>query len=451
MFVISIGVNHKTAPVEIREKLSFSDNALPDALARLLDYPVVLGCVIISTCNRTEIYAHVTDVENGLETISGFLQRKSNVEPALIKKYTYTSAQHKTAQQLFRVAAGLDSMLLGETQILGQLRTAYQLAQQSQATDKVINTLFRYALTVGKRARTETGIDQHAVSISYAAVELAKKIFQDLTGRSVLIIGAGKMSELTARHLVANGVSGVIVSNRSYYRAAYLAGQFGGRAVKFNELPHYLEAADIVISCTAATHYVVRAPEVQKLLAQKPGKTLMFIDIAVPRDIDPAVSCLPGTKLYDIDDLQNVVDNNLMERKRAALLADAIIDDMVEEFARWQGELYVIPTITALKKQGEAVKQQELDRALGKLGTLSAHDCKVIKTMANTIVNQLLHTPITRLKEFALTGQGPVYQEAVEKLFNLEDLEQPADQPVAQQPLQVEEQSRAAGRHYIFK
>lgn len=447
MFVISIGVNHKTAPVEIREKISFSDNALPKALAGLLDYPVVLGCVIISTCNRTEIYAHVTNVESAVETIRGFLQRKSGVEPAMIKKYTYTSTQQKTARQLFRVAAGLDSMLLGETQILGQVRTAYQLAQQSQATDKAINTLFRYALTVGKQVRTETGIDRHAVSISYAAVELAKKIFQDLTGRSVLIIGAGKMSELTARYLVSNGVSGVIVSNRSYHRAAYLASQFGGRAIKFNELPHYLEAADIVISCTAATHYVVRAPEVQKLLAQKPGKTIMFIDIAVPRDIDPAVGSLPGIKLYDIDDLQNVVDNNLIERKRAALLADAIIDKKVAEFVRWQGEQYVIPTITALKKQGEAIKQQELDRALGKLGVLSPHNRKVIETMANTIVNQLLHTPITRLKEFALTGQGPVYQEAVERLFDLKDLEQPTDRSAVPQPLQAEEQPRAAGRH----
>lgn len=447
MFVISIGVNHKTAPVEIREKISFSDNALPDALAGLLDYPVVLGCVIISTCNRTEIYAHVTDVESGLETTRMFLQRKSGVEPAMIKKYTYTSTQHKTARQLFRVAAGLDSMLLGETQILGQVRTAYQLAQQSQATDKVINTLFRYALTVGKQVRTETGIDRHAVSISYAAVELAKKIFQDLTGRSVLIIGAGKMSELTARHLVANGVSGVIVSNRSYHRAAYMAGQFGGQAIKFNELPHYLEAADIVISCTAATHYVVRAPEVQKLMAQKPGKTIMFIDIAVPRDIDPTVDSLPGVMLYDIDDLQNVVDNNLIERKRAALLADAIIDNKVEEFVRWQGEQYVIPTVTALKKHGEAIKQQELDRALGKLGVLSPHNRKVIETLANTIVNQLLHTPIIRLKEFALTEQGPIYQEAVERLFDLEDLEQPAGRSAVPQPLQAKEQPRAAGRH----
>lgn len=443
MFVILLGVNHKTAPVEIREKLSFSDNALPDALARLLDRPAILGCVIISTCNRTEIYAHATDLENGLEAIHMFLQRKSGIELSLIKKYTYTASQHKAARQLFRVAVGLDSMLLGETQILGQVKTAFQLAQQNHATDKVINTLFRYALTVGKRARAETGIDRHAISISYTAVELAKQNFQDLTGRMVLIIGAGKMSELTAKHLVANGVAGVIVSNRSYHRAAYLAGQFGGKAVKFNELPHYLEATDIVISCTAATHYVVRATEVQKLLDQNPGKTLMFIDIAVPRDIDPAVGSLPGVKLYDIDDLQNVVDHNLMERKRAALLADDIINDTVLKFTRWQGEQYVIPAITALKMRGEEVKRQELDRALGKLGVLSAHDRKVIETMANTIVNQLLHTPITRLKEIAPTDQGPAYLEAMQKLFDLGDLERQVGQPVVPQAVQRGKQTKA--------
>ncbi|TYO94990.1 glutamyl-tRNA reductase [Desulfallas thermosapovorans] len=423
MSVISIGVNHKTAPVEIREKLSFSDNSLPDALARLLDQPVILGCVIISTCNRTEIYAHVTDIESGIETIRSFLQHKSGVEASMIKKYTYAFTQHKTARHLFRVAAGLDSMLLGETQILGQVRTAYHLAQEYKATDKVINTLFKHAITVGKRARTETGIDQHAVSISYAAVELAKQIFHDLTGRSVLVIGAGKMSELTAKHLVANGVSGVIVSNRSHDRAECLARQFGGRAVKFDELHRYLEAADIVISCTAATHYVVRASDVQSALSPKPNKKIMMIDIAVPRDIDPAVGKIPGVTLYDIDDLQNVVDNNLMERKRAAIMAEGIIEEQVDEFVQWLDMQYVIPTVSALKKRGEEIKEREMARALGKLGNISEHDRKVIGSMANNIVNQLLHTPVTRLKEYALTEQGPLYKEAMEELFCLDDVD----------------------------
>jgi len=244
-------------------------------------------------------------------------------------------------------------MLLGETQILGQVKNAYLLSQKHSATEKVINAMFKQAITVGKQARAETGIDQHPVSISYAAVEMAKQIFGNLTGKSVLIVGAGKMSELTAKHLVANGVSGVIVSNRSFERALCLAEQFNGQAVKFDDLYKYLNTADIVISCTSASHYVVRSEGVGTVLDHNPGKRIMMIDIAVPRDIEPEVGKLNGVSLYDIDALQSVVDNNLMERKRAAILADAIIEDKAEEFARWHGSQYVIPTLTALKNRGE--------------------------------------------------------------------------------------------------
>ncbi|SFR10196.1 glutamyl-tRNA reductase [Desulfoscipio geothermicus] len=427
MSIISIGVNHKTAPVEIRERLSFSDNSLQESYFRLLDNPAILGCVILSTCNRTEIYAHVADIEKGIETIRCFLQQKSGVDYTLIKKYTYAYRKNKASQHLFRVAAGLDSMLLGETQILGQVRTAYQLAHKYAATDKVINTLFNKAISAGKRVRTETGIDHHAVSISYAAVELARQVFSDLTGRSVLVIGAGKMSELTAKHLVANGVSGVIVSNRSYDRAECLARQFGGRAVKFDELYCHLHSADIVISCTAASHYVVHAAQVQEVLNKNPDKKIMMIDIAVPRDIEPDVRDLPGVTLYDIDALQNVVDNNLMERKRAAILAEAIIDQEVDEFAKWQGMQFVIPTVAALKQRGEEIKQKELIRAYNRLGDLSERERKVIGSLANSIVNQLLHTPITQLKTYALTDQGPLYTETINKLFRLEEMMQDAN------------------------
>lgn len=422
MSIILVGLNHKTAPVEIREKLSFSENALQEAYGKLLADPLIQGCVIISTCNRMEIYAHVSEPDLGIENIRSFFKQKSGVDLALIKKYTYVHIQNKVVQHLFKVAAGLDSMLLGETQILGQVRTAYQSAHKHKSTDKVINNLFKQAVTVGKRVRTETGIDHHAVSISYAAVEMAKQLFGDLTGKSVLVIGAGKMSELTAKHLVSNGVSGVIVSNRSFERAACLADQFQGRAVKFNELYKYLGSTDIVISCTAATHYVVKSEGVQKVLAENPGKKLMMIDIAVPRDIEPEVGKLPGVSLYDIDALQNVVDNNLMERKRAAVQAEVIIEESVAEFTQWLGSQYVIPTVAALKKLGSEIKQKELERAFNRLGELSEHDQKVIKAMANSIVNQLLHAPVTNLKEYALTDKGPVYNETIDKLFHLEKI-----------------------------
>ncbi|WP_027364222.1 glutamyl-tRNA reductase [Desulfotruncus alcoholivorax] len=429
MSIILVGLNHKTAPVEIREKMSFSDNALQEAYGKLLADPLIQGCVIISTCNRTEIYAHVSDSELGIENIRIFLKHKSGVDLTLIKKYTYVHIQNKAVQHLFKVAAGLDSMLLGETQILGQVRTAYQSAHKHKSTDKVINNLFKQAVTTGKRVRTETGIDQHAVSISYAAVEMAKQLFGSLTGKSVLVIGAGKMSELTAKHLVSNGVSGVIVSNRSFERAVCLADQFKGKAVKFNELYDYLGSADIVISCTAATHYVVKKEQVQKVLTENPGKKIMMIDIAVPRDIEPEVGRLPGVSLYDIDALQNVVDNNLMERKRAAVQAEGMIEESVEEFAHWLGYQYVIPTVAALKKLGEEIKQKELERAFNRLGDLSDHDKNVIKAMANSIVNQLLHAPVTNLKEYALTDKGPLYNETIDTLFRLDKVRETGIKP----------------------
>ncbi|MFA4885165.1 MAG: glutamyl-tRNA reductase, partial [Desulfotomaculaceae bacterium] len=261
MLIAVVGLNHRTAPIEVREKLSFTGQTLKVALKRLEAYPVIEGCVILSTCNRTEIYAASLDLDEGLNAIWDFLSRWSGVDICEIKNFTYCHTLYDTIRHIFRVASGLDSMLLGETQILGQVRTAYQLAVEYESTNRVMNTLFQLALTVGKRVRNETGIDQNAVSISYAAVELARQHLGSLEGRSVLIIGAGQMSELTAKHLVDSGISGVIVSNRSFERAEILAAQFGGRAVKFNELYKHMETSDIVISCTAASHCVVRFEE----------------------------------------------------------------------------------------------------------------------------------------------------------------------------------------------
>ncbi|MDQ0287679.1 glutamyl-tRNA reductase [Desulfofundulus luciae] len=420
MLIIAVGVNHRTAPVEIRERLSFSDHSLETSLARLNSYPAIEGCVILSTCNRTEIYAATRELDEGLNAIWDFLSRKSGVDISEIKNCTYAHTLYDTIRHLFRVAAGLDSMILGETQILGQVRHAYQLACRFGATNRVLNTLFQQAIAVGKRVRTETGIDQNAVSISYAAVELAKQQFKDLSGRSVLVIGAGKMSELTARHLVANGVSGVIVSNRSYQRAVNLAAQFNGRAVKFDQLYHYIEEADIIISCTAASHYVVRHNDVAEAIARRQGRELMIIDIAVPRDIDPAVGQLPGVTLYDIDDLQQVVDHNLAQRKKAAVAAESIIEEELDQFMQWLSMQFVVPTIAALKQRGEEIKQKELRRALNRLGDITEHDRKVVSSLANSIVNQLLHVPVTQLKSYALTPEGHLYMKVLQNLFKLE-------------------------------
>ncbi|WP_066635966.1 glutamyl-tRNA reductase [Desulfolucanica intricata] len=430
MLIIVVGVNHRTAPVEIREKLSFSESSIKESLAQLNSFPGIDGCVILSTCNRTEIYAATVELDDGINAIWKFLSDRSGVDIFEIKNYTYSHALYDTIRHLFRVAAGLDSMILGETQILGQVKNAYELALKYGATNRVINTLFQQALAVGKKVRSETGIDKHAVSISYTAVELAKQNLGNLDGRSVLIIGAGKMSELTAKHLVANGVSGVIVSNRSHERAAVLAKQFNGRAITFDELYKYMEIADIVISCTAASHYVVKLDKFQKVMDKRTSKKIFLIDIAVPRDIDPEIAKLPGVTLYDVDDLQNVVDSNLDERKKAALAAEDIIETNLSEFMKWLSTQFVVPTIVALRNRADEIRKQELQKALNRLGELSEHDKKIINTLANAIVNQLLHDPITQLKSYAATPQGHLYTEILQNLFNLDvEGERPKNKP----------------------
>ncbi len=420
MLIAVVGLNHRTAPVEVREKLSFAGSHLKEALLRLKEYPVIEGCAILSTCNRTEIYAATMEMDEGLNAIWDFLSRWSRVDISQIKNYTYCHTLYDTIRHIFRVAAGLDSMLLGETQILGQVRSAYQEAVEYESTNRVLNTLFQQAITVGKRVRTETGIDQNPVSVSYAAVELARSYLAGLEKRSVLIIGAGKMSELTARHLVANGVTGVIVSNRSFDRATALAAQFNGRAVKFNELYRYMEEADIVISCTAANHCVVRAEDMRLVMEKRGGRKIFMIDIAVPRDIEAEVGQIEGVSLFDIDDLNVVVDKYLAERKKAAVRAEEIIEEELEEFMKWLGTQFIVPTISALKKWGEEIKQKELKRALNRLGELSEHDRKVVCSLANSIVNQILHLPVTQLKSYALTTEGHLYTEILQNLFNLD-------------------------------
>jgi len=420
MLILAVGVNHRTAPVEIREKLSFSEGSLESWLKKLNSYPAIEGCVIISTCNRTEIYASTRELDEGLGAVWNFLSAKSGVDISEIKNCTYVHNLYDAIRHLFRVASGLDSMVLGETQILGQVKNAYQSAFNYGSTNKVLNTLFQQAITVGKRVRSETGIDRNPVSICYTAVELARQVFGTLEGRSVLIIGAGKMSELTARHLVANGVSSIIVSNRSFDKAEGLATKFRGRAVRFNQLFSHMGQSDIVISCTAASHYVVRRSDFEDMMAGRGGRRIMLIDIAVPRDIEPSLGEIEGVTLYDVDDLQNVVDQNLDERKKAAVAAEGIIEEELDGFMKWLGTQFVVPTIAAFKKLGEEIKQKELKRALNRLGELSEHDRKVISSLANSIVNQLLHIPVTTIKEYALTPEGHLYTEVLQNLFDLE-------------------------------
>ncbi|MCW2278467.1 glutamyl-tRNA reductase [Heliophilum fasciatum] len=419
MFIFVVGLNHKSAPVEIREQLTFSESTIGKALDLLYSEPGITGCAILSTCNRTEIYGSTTDIEKGLAAVRRFVTKMGPLAIENFANYFYTHTLYDAIRHLFRVASGLDSMVLGETQILGQVRRAYQLATEHGVSNSVVNTWFQQAITVGKRVRTETGIDQHAVSTSYTAVELARQVFNDLNGKTALILGAGKMSELTLTHLIANGVSTVLVANRSFQRAEELAGRCGGEAIHFDKLEERMHEADIVISCTAATHYVIRRDMVERVMATRKERPIFFIDIAVPRDIEPSVGTVGGVHLFDIDDLQNVIDQNLAERSKAAALAEVIIDQEINDFLKWLNSLFVVPTIVALKAKGEEVRKKELERVLGRMKDLPEKDQKTISALASSIVNQLLHDPITQIRHYAASPDGHLYSEILQNLFGL--------------------------------
>lgn len=419
MFPVTVGLSHHSAPLEIREKLAFPASQMNNALHELITYPALEGIVILSTCNRLEIYAATTDVEIGQESIKKFLAGKSGLDNEILNRYLYTRTLYEAVRHLFNVVSGFDSMVLGETQILGQVAQAYEDAYEAGVTNKVINVFFQHALTVGKRVRTETKIDQHPVSISYTAVELAMQKFPNLEGKTIMILGAGEMSALTAKHMVAAGASTVLVSNRSYERALALAAEFNGRAVHFQEMDEYLAEVDIVISATASVHFVLLPERVEKIMNTRAGRPLLVIDIAVPRDVHPDVGTIPGVTLHDIDDLQGVVDRNHQARELAAQQGKKIIEEEMKQFLKWHNSLFVVPTIVALKHKGEEIKEAQLSRALERLGTLTPKQEKLIRSLANSIVNQLLHTPITNLKEVADTRQGHLYTEILQNLFDL--------------------------------
>ncbi|MEN6462728.1 MAG: glutamyl-tRNA reductase [Syntrophomonas sp.] len=418
MYVLLTGLNHRSAPVEIREKFSFTDADLSRAYNNLKSKSALEGVVLLATCNRTEVYATAKNIEAGMEVLETFMEEYSGI--ANLREYTYQPSCYSAISHLFKVASGLDSMILGETQILGQVKEAYQKAMDYKASDGILNSLFQKAIYVGKKVRTDTGIDQHPVSVSYAAVELAGNILGDLANKTVLVVGAGEMSELTTGYLMDNGVQSVIVSNRSYEKAIDMASRFNGRAVRFDDLAPELADADIVISCTAATHYVLREDNCRTVLKSRQGKDIIMIDIAVPRDIEPTLKSIAGVHIYDIDDLKNVVDANFMERYKASLEAENIIADEMVKFNEWLATLYVVPVITAIKSTGEKIKQNELKRAFNRLGKIPEREQEIITSMANSIVNQLLHYPVVNLKDMAVTNEGHLYAEVVKKLFNLQ-------------------------------
>jgi glutamyl-tRNA reductase len=424
MHLLVIGLNYKTAPVEIRERLTFNESDLEDAIKKLNAKKSILENIILSTCNRTEIYAVVDQLHTGRYYIKEFLSEWFGIEQAEFSPYLFVYEEDGAVEHLFNVTCGLHSMVLGETQILGQVRTSFLLAQENMTTGTVFNHLFKQAITLAKRGHSETDIGANAVSVSYAAVELAKKIFGSLAGKHVLILGAGKMGELAAQNLHGNGVTKVTVINRTYDKAVDLACRFGGEARTLENLQKALVEADILISSTGAKDFVISKEMMTKVEKQRKGKPLFLVDIAVPRDLDPKIAELENVFLYDIDDLEGIVEANLQERKRAAQQISLMIEKEIVEFKQWLGLLGVVPVISALREKALAIQAETMVSLERKLSHLSDHDLKVLNKHTKSIINQLLKDPILQAKELASRPDAEQALDLFMKIFNIDDLAQ---------------------------
>ncbi|MEO5377859.1 MAG: glutamyl-tRNA reductase [Magnetococcus sp. DMHC-6] len=419
MKIAVVGLNHKTAPVAVRECLAFAKNAIPDRLINLKGLAEISEGVILSTCNRVEIYLAAKDPELAVARVINWLAKGIHIPQAELIPHLYSHLEKEAIQHGFRVASSLDSMVVGEAQILGQVKDAYQIAVSAGTTGLILNKFFHRAFQVAKRIRTETAIAENAVSVSFAAVSLAKRIFGDLKGHACLLIGAGEMCELAARHMAGHGVD-ILVTNRTYERAVDLAHQFSGHAFPLEQLADHLDRADIVISSTGSTKYLVDAIMVKTALKRRRQKPMFFIDIAVPRDLDPKIGNIDSAFLYDIDDLIHIVENNQQGRSQAILDAEAILEEEIPAFLGWLESLNVVPTIVAMRQRLEKIRDQERDKLLANWPNLDDTDKQRMDVFLRLLINKLLHTPTSRLREMAAQPDGDRYVDAIRKLFDLD-------------------------------
>ncbi|WP_299510765.1 glutamyl-tRNA reductase [uncultured Rummeliibacillus sp.] len=421
MHTIVVGLNYKTAPVEIREKFSFTEEELPEAMRALQSQKSVLENVIVSTCNRTEIYAVVDQLHTGRYYIKQFLAEWFHVPVKSFETHLYIREEDNSMMHLFKVSSGIDSMVLGETQILGQVKGSFLKAQELGTTGTVYNKLFKQAITFAKRAHGETAIGENAVSVSYAAVELAKKIFGSLSNKHVAILGAGKMGELAAENLYGSGVGKVTVVNRTFSKAEVLAEKFHGTAKSMQELQCVLLEADILISSTGATDYVIDFDMMQYVEHLRKGKPLFMVDIAVPRDLDPRIGDLPNVFLYDIDDLHGIVEANLAERQRAAEQITSMIDTEIDEFKDWMATLGVVPVIAALRQKAARIQYDTMQSIENKMPNLTEREKKVLNKHTKSIINQLLKEPILQAKEMAGSQKSKEQLALFQQIFGIEE------------------------------
>lgn len=426
MHLTCVGLSHHTAPVELREQLSFSGSKLRAGLEHLRpanpELPLTIHeAVILSTCNRLEVYGLSQDADAGVARVSRFLSDLHGVPESTFAPHLYIHQDDDAALHLFRVAAGLDSMVVGESEILGQVRRAHETARGQGAAGQFLSALFEKAVRAGRRVRHETAINERPASVPSAAVELACRQRGTLEGAVVLVVGAGDMGALTAKALMKHGTDGIIVSNRSYPRAVELANQWDGCAVTFDRLTEAMQEADIIISATGAPHPIIKYDMLAEVMGRRPYRPLLIIDIAVPRDVEPAVGEIAGVSLYDIDALRSRVDSNLAQRKAEIPLAENVVVEEAESFMAWFHARDVVPTIVDLRSQAEAVREVEVNRALHQLHNLSDQEREIIDMLSKRIVNKLLHEPTVRLKRHANVRSGFYYTETLRELFALDE------------------------------
>ncbi|MEO8092451.1 MAG: glutamyl-tRNA reductase [bacterium] len=423
--LLAIGVSHKTSPLDLRERLALTEGRAVGVLADLVDADQIQEAAAISTCNRTELYLYASD---GVAAESGalaVLAREADIRPTELIGHLYSLRGPEAAEQLFRVTAGLDSMIIGEAEIQGQVKRAYELALVEGATGPILNRLFRGALSAGKRARTETGISERALSVPQVAVELAQRTLGDLSSRRVLIVGAGETAELTARALASRGVEAVFIANRRYDRAIGLAQHFGGSAVRFDQLPEQMIEADIVAASTSSPHHVLEREGLAEVMAGRPDRPMLLVDLAVPRDIDPCCRELAGVTLYDMDDLQSLVERNASGRQAEARRAEGVLRAELARFARWLDTQDVTPTIAALRARGDEVVTRVLAENESRWEGLTEADRERLQAMARAISGRILHEPTLRLRRSGDDDDTYAKVAALRELFGLDPESEP--------------------------
>lgn len=423
--LLALGVSHKTAPLDLRERLSLTEGRAVGALAELTAADGIHEAAAISTCNRTELYLVVSEPVEAESTALGVLTRQAEIRPTELLGHLYSLRSGEAARHLFRVTAGLDSMIVGEAEIQGQVKRAYELALVEGATGPILNRLFRGALAAGGRVREETAIGEKGVSIPSVAVELARRTLGELSERRVLVVGAGETAELVARALVARGVATVFVANRHHDRAISLAQRFGGQAVRFEELPEQLEEADIVVSATNSPHHIVERDELEHVMQNRSGRQLLLVDIAVPRDIEPECREIAGVSLHDIDDVQQIVERNASGREAEAQRAEPVLTAELDRFERWLASLEVVPTIAALRERADEVVRRVLTENDGRWDSLADEDRERLVSMAKAIASRLLHEPTLRMKRSAGSDDAYLYVSALRELFGLDTETEP--------------------------